>query len=405
MQPVDCNHIGVGFWRDVRKGFRAPFYRARSLICLLFLAILAWPSVQGAEGVPLAVSRVVRMDLHRTVRVQGELRPGREIDLHAKVAGYLQRLHVDVGDRVEAGHLLGELEMPETVAERAKAMAVVRHHEEMLREAESIHAEAQLNYQRLAAIRSEDRRLVAGQEVEAARLKAQTEAAREASAARQLEVARAELERLEVLSRYAHIVAPFSGVVTKRYLDEGALVQAGTASSIQAKPLLRLSKLQDVRLVFPLSMSQASRVERGTPLELVLDDRGTRLNASVARFSRRLDSATRTMLVEADLDNEDLQLIPGMFVEVLVELDRRADTLVVPIEAMARLGDTRVHVLNKDSRLEVRPIQTGLETPTHIEVLNGLEEGDLVQVGGWNQVEIGQVVRPKLLDFVAQSAH
>jgi RND family efflux transporter MFP subunit len=345
------------------------------------------------------------MDIQRTVRVQGELQPGREIDLHAKVAGYLQRLHVDVGDRVEAGHLLGELEMPETVAELAKATAVVRHHEEMVREAESIHAEARLNYERLAAIRAEDRRLVAGQDVEAARLKAQTEAARVASAGRQLEVARAELQRLEVLSRYAHIVAPFSGVVTKRYLDEGALVQAGTASSIQAKPLLRLSKIQDIRLVFPISMSQAPFIKNGTPLELAFDGVDTTFKTTVSRFSRRLDSATRTMVVEADLDNEDLKLIPGMFVEVFVELDRRENSLVIPVEALSRIGEPKVRMINPDSMVQEKRVQVGLETATHIEVREGLTDGDLVLIGGWSQVEVGQVVRPKVMDLAVHPVH
>ncbi len=356
-------------------------------------------------GQSVAVARVVRMDIQRTVRVQGELQPGREIDLHAKVAGYLQRLHVDVGDRVEAGHLLGELEMPETVAELAKATAVVRHHEEMVREAESIHAEARLNYERLAAIRAEDRRLVAGQDVEAARLKAQTEAARVASAGRQLEVARAELQRLEVLSRYAHIVAPFSGVVTKRYLDEGALVQAGTASSIQAKPLLRLSKIQDIRLVFPISMSQAPFIKNGTPLELAFDGVDTTFKTTVSRFSRRLDSATRTMVVEADLDNEDLKLIPGMFVEVFVELDRRENSLVIPVEALSRIGEPKVRMINPDSMVQEKRVQVGLETATHIEVREGLTDGDLVLIGGWSQVEVGQVVRPKVMDLAVHPVH
>lgn len=349
----------------------------------------------------VAVTSVTGGSMERVVRIQGELLPWREIELHAKVSGYLKQVLVEVGQRVHAGEILAELEMPETQAERKRAAAIVRRQEEAVRKAAAAHSEARLRYDRLRVIHTEDSRLVAGQELDAARLNELSEAANVALEESQLEVEKAELARLDAFLGYSSIRAPFDGVVTRCHVDEGALVQAGTASSTQARPLFRLSQVQKIRLVFPVSLSHAGYVRVGGHLTVGLDDGSEEISCVVSRSARRLDHATRTMHVEADLDNQNYRLLPGMFVEVAMQLEARDNAVMVPVEAVLRKGGSRVFVVNESMEVESRTVKIGMETPLNVEILEGLRVGEKVMLGGWGQVVPGQKVRPKMMEVAS----
>ncbi len=351
-----------------------------------------------AKSPSVAVAKVIREDLMQELVVEAELRPYEEIDLHAKVAGYLEKINVDIGDRVEAGQLLATIEVPELADDITRGEATLKRSEQEVKRAQAAYEESHLAYNRLLAVDKSQPNLVAQQEIDTAQGKDLVAESTLAAAKDQVEVTRAELNKLKTMLKYSRITAPFSGVITKRYADPGALIQAGISSSTQAMPLVRLSQNDRLRLAFPVSVSFVSKINIGDPVEIRVDSINRVLTGKVARSTRKVETATRTMEVEVDIANTDLALIPGMYASVLLRLDRRDKALVVPVEAVSRQKIATVFVVNPQNRIEEHTISLGLETPHKLEVLAGLRENDLVMIGSRTQVKAGQQVEPKLIE-------
>ena len=352
----------------------------------LLLAGPCWLSAETTEAT-VAVAPVVRRELSKEVSVQAEFRPYQEIELHAKVAGYLQEIKVDIGDQVKAGDLLGTLEVPELREDFARGTAA-------LQRAQASYKDTHLNYTRLASVAKSQPNLVSQQDLDAAE-------AKDAMSAAAVTEARSELDKYSTLEAYTRITAPFSGVITKRFADAGALIQAGTSSSTQAMPLVRLSQNDRLRLSFPVSVLYADKIAVGDPITLVFDGGAKPVTAAISRLSGRISTETRTMLVESDITNADLKLIPGMYVTVELKVERRPQALAIPAEAVAGTKERTVYVVNRDHVIEERPVKLGLETATSYEVLSGVGEGELVVVGSRTQLRIGQKVSPKTIAPVA----
>jgi len=218
------------------------------------------------DAVVAAVIRLQRGPIEDTLTIAGEFKPFEDVEVHAKVAGYIKKIYVDVGDHVKQGQTLAVLEVPELAAQLTGADAQVRRSKEEIRReqgnvqrAESAHAAAHSMYARLQQASEQQKGLVAQQEVDDAQAKdleseAQVSSAQAAlsAAQQQLEMADANQKQFGAMSDYMRIVAPFNGVVTKRYADTGSLVAAGTSSSTQAIPLVRIAEVSKLRLVLPI---------------------------------------------------------------------------------------------------------------------------------------------------------
>ena len=214
------------------------------------------------EVVVAAVARVEIGTIENDLTIAGAFKPFQDVDVHAKVAGYIRKIYVDVGDHVSEGQTLAVLEVPELAAELAGASAAVRRSEQEIHRAQgdverakSTHAAAHAMYDRLNQAAQQKAGLVAQQEVDNAQAKdleseaAVSSAQASLSAAQQaLEVAQANQNQYSALSNYTRIVAPFAGVVTARYADTGALLAAGTSNS-QSMPVVRLAEVSKLRLV------------------------------------------------------------------------------------------------------------------------------------------------------------
>jgi RND family efflux transporter MFP subunit len=334
---------------------------------------------EPAAAVPtVAVAVATREDLFREVTIQAEFRPYQEIDLHAKVAGFLQRIDVDIGDYVKAGDLIGVLEVPELEDDLARAVAAEQ-------QAEAEYKEAHLNYDRLVSVNRSRPNLVAQQDLDVAE-------AKDSATAAAISAAKADAKKYRTLADYTRITAPFSGVITKRYADPGALIQAGTASDTQAMPLIRLSENDRLRLDFPVAAAYADGIRIGEEVEIRLDGTTRSLRGVVSRFSHRINVETRTMETEVEVPNPDLKLIPGMYATVVLKLQRRPQALSIPVEAVAGNARPTVYVVNARQQIEEHAVQIGLETPSRLEVLAGLHEGDRVMIGNRSQVHVGQTV-------------
>ena len=205
--------------RLLHKPWRAHGLLPRSgLVVILALAGGLTGPAHAEETIPapptVAVAVVTREDLFKELTVQAEFRPYQEIDLHAKASGYLQQIKVDIGDSVKAGDLIGVLEVPELEDDLARAVAGQQR-------AEADFKNAHLDYDRLLSVSQSRPNLVAQQDLDAAEEK-------DSAAAAAVAAAKAEARKYRTLADYTRVTAPFNGVITKRYADPGALIQAGT---------------------------------------------------------------------------------------------------------------------------------------------------------------------------------
>lgn len=370
------------------------------------------------RATPVSVALVSRQDLARELEVAAEFRPWQEIDLHAKVSGYLKSIHVDVGDYVRAGQLIAILEVPEMTQELAQASGSARRTALEVERARSDVKRAEtaanirkLSYDRLAEVIKTRPNLIAQQEIDDAlarynEAQAQLSAAKSALAAmeEQVNVANATKERVQTMMAYSRISAPFSGVITQRQGDPGALVQAGTASHTQAMPVVRLSQIDRLRLVLPVPESVVPRIRAGDPVEIRVDTLGKVFQGKISRFSGRLDSATRTMETEVDLPNPSGAIKPGMYGYAMLRLDQRPHAVAVPVQAVTGHGaEASVMAVDANKRLQERRIVAGIETPNMIEVLSGLRENEMVVIGNRARLKPGMPVEPKVMDRPAAS--
>ena len=317
----------------------------------------------------VSVVKIARGDLAQTLTLAAEFRPYQEIEVHAKVAGYVKSINVDVGDRVSAGQLLAVLEIPELQDDMATDEASVKRSQEEVNRAqadlartESAHEVAHLGSTRLAGVMKQRPNLVAQQDIDEAQgrdriAEAQVATAKAAVAAaqEQLAVARANQNKTKTLFAYARITAPFAGVITHRYADTGAMIQAGTSSQSQAMPIVRLSQNNLLRLIIQVPESAVSRIHLGAPVDVKVQALGRTFEGKVARFAEKLNLDTRTMETEVDVPNPKLELVPGMYAYASITTDEARGVLVAPVQAIDRKDDrVAALVVGSDGTLEAR---------------------------------------------------
>jgi RND family efflux transporter MFP subunit len=345
----------------------------------------------------VAVARVNREDLSQILVCDAELRPYQEVEIHAKVSGYLDKIQVDIGDSVKMGDVLATLEVPELQDDIRKASAARSRAEQEVGRAQAAFSASHVAYARLSAVEKSQPRLIAQQDLDAAQEKEQIAASALAAARADVDIAVAELAKLKTMLQYTRITAPFSGTITERYADQGSLIQAGSSSS-QALPLVRLSENDRLRLDIPVSVSYVGSIHVGDPIEIHVNIPEMTFTGIVARTSSKVETSTRTMKVQVDVPNPELKLIPGMYATATLRLAFHKHALAVPVAAVSRKSEATVLVVDPQMKIEERSIHIGIETPQKLEVLSGLHEDELVLVGGHSQVKPGELVQPRLLE-------
>ena len=339
------------------------------------------PANADLTAMPTAgVAKVTREDLFKEVTIAAEFRPYVEVALPAKVTGYVGKMNVDFGDKVQAGQLLATLEVPELQADLDNAQATEQ-------KAQADYTNAHLIYTRLLSVNKEHPNLVAQQDLD-------TADANDLTTAAAIAAAKANVEKFQTMVGYTQITAPFDGVVTHRYADPGTLIDA------QGKPLVRVSDNYRLRLDFPVTVDYVKDVKLGDAVTVRVDSlNGKTFTGKISRFTHEVDDNTRTMITEIEVPNPDLELIPGMYATVVLKVEKRLQALAVPTEAVVGEKTPTVYVVNRDNQIEERAVKLGLETPDDYEVLSGLREGDLVIIGNHSGFQAGQKVEPKLVQL------
>ena len=384
------------------------------LLCLLLAALFLIVRSRYGKGPAeqpraAAVVAVMRGNLASSLTVAGQFQPYQQVDLHAKVSGYIRWIKVDIGDRVRQGEVLALLEVPELQNQVEGAQAEVRHSQSDITRAqsevisaESTYSAVHAEYTRLEEASKERPGLIAEQELDDARAKDQQAAAQVGVAKasldamqQQLGVSNATRSRLETMSGYEQIVAPFTGVVTKRYADTGTLIQAGQDNNTNTLPVVQVAESDLLRLRMPVPESDVPYIQVGGDVQVKVNATGHTFTGKIIRFSRALDTNTRTMLTEVDVPNHDLSLNPGMYAETTIQLQQKNDALILPAQAVVQSGDqSYVLVVDATNHVEKRNVTLGIQTSNRVEITSGLQAGDNVIATGQTGYQPGEVVSP-----------
>jgi RND family efflux transporter MFP subunit len=392
-----------------------------ALLAMAFTACSGPPKVNAGtaqaerrEDPSVGVAPVVRKPILRQLTVSSELVPYQEIEVYAKESGYIKDLKVDYGTHVKRGDLMAVLEIPELEVQIKQDEAAIKNQEDMVLQAghqlnrvEAQQAVYHLQYTRLKGVADSRPGLVAQQEVDDSQGKdlaaqAQVEAAKSAwqSAKSELEAAKAKKERDAVLYEYSKITAPFNGVVTQRYANYGTLVQAGTSSSTNVLPIVKLSEDDLFRLVIPVPESYVKFIHVGAPVAVHVPSLDRDFPGTVARFSMDVTPDTRTMHTEVNVPNPSRVLMPGMYADATVTLEGKNEAIAVPLQAINHEADkTTVFVIDSSNRIEDRSVQVGLQTANDAEVVSGLVPGEKVVVSDRSSLKPGEAVRPHVVEM------
>lgn len=388
----------------LRRRLKGPRLTIALVIALLLICstlvvhYLTRGKADDNESAVIAVAKVSRENLSQKINLAGEFRPYEQVALHAKVAGFLQWISVDVGDHVKEGQTIAHLDVPELQNQLEKDSATIRASQEEVSRAQAGYADAHIAFQRLQEVAKDHPKLVAQQELDTAQAKDRESEGAVAAAKQHVAEAQAELDKTTALISYTNLVVPFDGVVTRRYADPGALIQTGTASNTQAMPVVDIAQDSRLRLVFPVPESAVPAVGVGAPIQVTIGSIGQTLTVPISRFADKIDRETGTMSTEADVANPDGHLTAGMYAEIKLLLRQSKNAVAVPVEAVST-GDTpSCFVVDRQNRVVLRPLQIGMQTPEKDEVLQGLKPGELVVVGSRSGIQVGQKVRPKLTE-------
>ncbi|HLV88747.1 MAG TPA: efflux RND transporter periplasmic adaptor subunit [Candidatus Sulfotelmatobacter sp.] len=306
----------------------------------------------------------------------GSLLAYEESPIYARTSGYLVRWYKDIGSRVHEGELLATIDTPEIDQELNQARA---GREQIV---------AQLELAKISAERWENLRK--SDSVSAQEADQQTSGYKQAQA--NLAAADANVRRLEQLESFKKVYAPFSGVLTKRTVDPGALINAGAGAP--GRELFDIARVDPLRVYTSVPQAYAPFIKVGSSTAVTLQEfPGQKFSAKIARTAEAIDPSTRTLLTEVDVPNKDARLLPGSFGEVHFAVGSDVNKVTVPVNAMLfRSEGTRVAIVGADSKVELRPIVIGRDYGATLEVLDGISPSDRIVINPPDSLEAGQQV-------------
>lgn len=374
------------------------------------------------RSIPVETILVHRGSIERRLHLTGTIMADATVDVFSKVSGILERLEVDQGDRVKANQVVARVEREEKEAELQEdraALDVLRARwaqmetgarpeeiaqaEQLVRQTKASWETSLDNYRRLKKLKDSD--YVSQQRLDEATLQVTVSEAEYQSAVEKLTLlkkgarqedrdallaqmreAEAALRLAEIHLKNTTIRAPIGGIISKKYVDQGALVGTST-------PILRIVAMDKVSVMVQIVESELAQLRHGATADISVDAyRDEIFKGTVALISPTVDPDSRTADVEIEVDNRDYRLKPGMFARVELVVQRRDNVLLLSKDSLiTENGPARVFVHNS-GRAILKDVSLGLEGEEYVEVLNGLSQGDEVLVAGYYELKDGMAV-------------
>ena len=300
-----------------------------------------------------------------------------EATLYARTSGYLKRWLVDLGDKVEAGQLVAEIETPELDQELQQAEANLQH------------AKVSLDLARATAQRY---RSLRGQEAISEQDIDEKESAVNARAA-DLKATEAQIRRLRQLKSFAHVKAPFAGSIVSRNIEIGSLISAGSSSANGW--LFKLVQANPIRAMVSVPQNHMGLVVAGQNVDILVRERAGKVyKGRVTRSAGALDPTTRTLLVEVRIPNESGELIPGMYAQARFNLQTVQPPIVVSGNTLIVGGEgPRVALLGAGDVIQIRKVRLGRDYGKEVEIVEGLQDGDRIVMNPRDTLETGMHVK------------
>ncbi len=316
-------------------------------------------------GPRVLVAPVIHAPRTRMIEIPATIHGYVETPVYAKIAGYLKTIRVDKGDRVAAGQVIAILDTPELDQQVANAQAS--------------YGMARLTYQRDEVLRRDD--AVAQQVADEARAS--------------MVEAKATLDQLAAMQAYKTIRAPFTGIITARYVDQGALVPQVTSPSAASTPIVAMATLSPLRVYAAAPQSVAPFIRNGDAATITVTEYPQRtFKGVVARHPEALTSDTRTMLVEVDLTNEDRALYPGMYAKLVLDVATPAGVPMVPDDALVFRGGKPYVPVVRAGHLRLAAVTLGYDNGVNVEITEGVSDQDMVALNVGQAASDGEPVQP-----------
>ena len=337
--------------------------------------VLAETTVQNA--VPsVAVVHPTAEKPDEELVLPGTLQAYVESPIYARTNGYLLRWYKDIGSHVKQGELLADIDTPEVDQELMQARAA----RQQVVAAMDL---AKINSDRYQSLRKTD---------SVSQEEADTQSSGYQQATANLAAADANVKRLQELEGFKHVYAPFDGVITKRTVDPGALINAGAGAA--GRELFDIARTDPLRVYVAVPQTYAPAIHDGLDAVVTLQEfPGQKFSASVTRTADAIDPVARTLNTEVDVPNKDGKLLPGSFGEVHFKPNINAKNVTVPVNAMLfRREGAQVAVVGPDGKVQLRHISIGRDYGTTLEIVGGVDANDLVIVNPSDSIEDGEKV-------------
>jgi RND family efflux transporter MFP subunit len=322
-------------------------------------------ALEIAAGPMLRIAQITQSSGQHDTTVIGETRAYQSVTLYAKVSGYLKSVRVDKGDIVKEGQVLAVIESPETDQAYTGALSNAKNKHDIALRMTSLLKQGLVSEQEAEQAQSDD------------------------------DVAAAQYRAQEILKGYEIIRAPFSGTVTARFADPGALVQNAANSQTSALPIVTVSQVNRLRVDVFLDQRDAPYVRKDDPVEITLAERaGFKIKGRVDRLSDQLDPRTKMMLAEIDIPNTQTRLVAGSFVQVLLKI-KSPPYFEVPVEALVlRQNQPLITIVNSANQLTYRPVEIAGNNGKTLWIVSGVQKGESVALNAGDSIPEGGKVRP-----------
>lgn len=297
----------------------------------------------------------------------GEARPFQSVTLYAKTSGYMNKIFVDKGDKVKQGQLLATIVSPEIDQAYKAAVADLENKRKILKRDQALVAKDYISKEDADATETS------------------------------VKMAEAQVQSLKEQMQYKNIIAPFSGTITARFADPGALLQNATNSQTSAQAVVTLSQLDRIRIYVYVAQGSASFLKEGYPVTITMTERpDLKIKATITRMAGELDPKTRMMLAEIDLPNSKNEIIPGSYLQVSFQAQEQ-DHLSIPSEALVvRGGKYFVPVITATKAIHYQPVTIKANDGVHVSILEGIKTGDTIGLNVSPEIPEGQKVRTQL---------
>jgi len=319
---------------------------------------------QYEQGQRVLVTKVLHSPKSRQLKIPASIHGFVETPIYAKVAGYLKTIKVDKGDRVKLGEVLAVLDSPELDHQVENARATYE----------------------LQKVTDDRNQMLLRTGVVAQQTADDSHAA-------MLEAKEA-LNQLVATQAYEIIKAPFDGIITARNVDPGALIPQSTTSTTGSLPILSMATLTPLRIYADVPQSAAPFIKDGDQVTVTVGEYPRRaFPGTVTRHPDALDTETRTMRVEVDLENRDSALLPGMYAIVALAVSTPSAVPMVPDDALVFHGGKVLVPVVRDGRMHLAEVTLGYDNGVNVEVVRGISDSDVVAINVGQSAREGEIVQ------------